>query len=149
MYVSFRCGCAHIVWCGRITHLGFRDTISRGSLTGGATRGPKGAQFPARGVTMERRKISTMSQYFLQHSTFASERPQVRTWRCQTCFLLRAPSNLVAPLSLTTTFLCSNAAKLQHSEPTCAAIFFLKWPTEQITSQRLYRSKSTNYQKGK
>ena len=76
MYVSFRCGCAHIVWCGRITHLGFRDTISRGSLTGGATRGPKGAQFPARGVTMERRKISTMSQYFLQYSTFASERPQ-------------------------------------------------------------------------
>jgi len=32
------------------------------------------------------------------NSTFASERPQVRTWGRQTCFLPRAPSNLVTPL---------------------------------------------------
>jgi len=34
-------------------------------------------------------------KYFLQYSTFASESPQVRTWGRQTCFLPRAPSNLV------------------------------------------------------
>jgi len=31
-------------------------------------------------------------------SGFASERPQVRTWGRQTCFLSRAPSDLVTPL---------------------------------------------------
>ena len=36
------------------------------------------------------------NKYFLQCSTFAFER--VRTWRRQTCFLPRAPSNLVMPL---------------------------------------------------
>jgi len=30
------------------------------------------------------------------NSTFASERPQVRTWGCQTCFLPWAPSNAPA-----------------------------------------------------
>jgi len=34
----------------------------------------------------------------LQHDKFASDRPQVRTWGSQTCFLPRAPSNLVTPL---------------------------------------------------
>ena len=47
----------------------------------------------------ERRKARTMSQYFLQRSKFASERPQVRTWGRQTSFLPRAPSKLVAPLN--------------------------------------------------
>jgi len=37
----------------------------------------------------------------LQYSTFASERSEVRTWGRQTCFLPRAPSNLVTPLSAT------------------------------------------------
>jgi len=37
-------------------------------------------------------------KYFLQYSTFASERPQVRTWGRQTCFLPRAPPNLVTSL---------------------------------------------------
>ena len=37
-------------------------------------------------------------KYFLQYSTFASERPQVRTWGRQTCFLALAPSNLVTSL---------------------------------------------------
>ena len=37
-------------------------------------------------------------KYFLQYSEFASERAQVPTWGRQTCFLPRAPSNLVTPL---------------------------------------------------
>jgi len=38
-------------------------------------------------------------KYFLQCSTLASDRSEVRTWERQTCFLFRAPSNLVTPLS--------------------------------------------------
>jgi len=34
----------------------------------------------------------------LQYSKFASERSQVRTWGRQTCFLPRAPFNLITPL---------------------------------------------------
>ena len=47
-----------------------------------------------------RRKVPTMSQVLssIQYCTFTSERPQFRTWGCQTCFLPRAPSNLVTPL---------------------------------------------------
>jgi len=37
-------------------------------------------------------------EHFFQNSTFASERPQVRTWGRETCFLLQVPSNLVMPL---------------------------------------------------
>ena len=37
---------------------------------------------------------------FLQYSTFASERPQVRTWGHQTYFLPWEPSNLVMPLGI-------------------------------------------------
>jgi len=37
-------------------------------------------------------------KYFLQYSTFVSERSQVRIWGRQTCFLSRAPFNLVTPL---------------------------------------------------
>jgi len=44
------------------------------------------------------RKVPTMPQNVLQYSTFASEKPQVRTWGRQTCFLPRVPSNLVTPL---------------------------------------------------
>jgi len=36
--------------------------------------------------------------FFLQYSTFASERPQVRTWGCRICFLPWEPSNLVTIL---------------------------------------------------
>ena len=41
---------------------------------------------------------TNVTKYFLQCSTFASERPQVRTWWRQTRFLPRAPYNLVTPL---------------------------------------------------
>jgi len=40
----------------------------------------------------------TVARYFLQYSKFASERAQVRTREWQTCFLPRAPSNLVTSL---------------------------------------------------
>jgi len=39
-------------------------------------------------------------KYFIDYSTFASERSQVWTWGRQTCFLPRAPSNLATPLLL-------------------------------------------------
>jgi len=43
-------------------------------------------------------KTQQCRQYFLQYSTFASERPQIRTRGRQTSFLSRAAFNLVAPL---------------------------------------------------
>jgi len=46
------------------------------------------------------KKSQKCHTHFLQYSTFASERPQVQTWGRQTCFLPRAPSNLVRPLSI-------------------------------------------------
>jgi len=46
--------------------------------------------------------------YFLQYSTFASERPQVLTWGRQTCILPRTPSNLVAPLGLGSSFMSTS-----------------------------------------
>jgi len=71
----------------------------------------RGAQFPGRQITMGaanncggRRKVPIMShhKYFLQYSTFASEKPRVRTWERQTCSLTRAPSNVVMPLQILT-----------------------------------------------
>jgi len=53
-------------------------------------------------------------QYFLQYSTFASERHQVRTLGRQTCFLPQAPSNLVTPLVV------SYVAKLLHVVMKCS-----------------------------
>jgi len=47
-------------------------------------------------------KFQKCHKHFLQYSTFASERPQVRTWGRQTCLLPRAPSNLVTPLGQVT-----------------------------------------------
>jgi len=52
-----------------------------------------------RWMTAGRRKVLTMSQD-LQYSAFASEKPQVRTYGRQTCFLARAPSNFVTPLTV-------------------------------------------------
>ena len=46
------------------------------------------------------KKSQPCHTYLLQYSTFASGRPQVRKWGRQTCFLPRAPSNLVSPLSI-------------------------------------------------
>jgi len=76
------------------------------------TRGSKGGTSPQvphhyrarnhcgrlRMTTHGAEKFQQCHKYFLQYSTFASKRPQVRTWERQTCFLFRAPSNLVTPL---------------------------------------------------
>jgi len=43
-------------------------------------------------------KSQQSHKYFLHYSTFASERPRVQTWGRQTCFLSRAPSDLVTSL---------------------------------------------------
>jgi len=43
-------------------------------------------------------KSQQCHKFFLQYSTFASKRSQFQTWGLQTCFLSRAPSNLVTPL---------------------------------------------------
>ena len=64
----------------------------------------KRAQFAGRRITMGApnhcggrqmtagvvEKSQQCHKYFLQYSTFASERPRFRTWACQTCFLPRA-----------------------------------------------------------
>jgi len=46
------------------------------------------------------KKSQQCHKHFLQYSTFASERPHAQTWGRQTCFLRRAPSILVTPLSI-------------------------------------------------
>ena len=61
------------------------------------TAGPsRGATRGARGRNSPKSPNNVISTFF--RSTFASERPQVRTEGRQTCFLPRAPSNLVTPL---------------------------------------------------
>jgi len=62
-------------------------------------QGGKGGAFPRRRITArDAEKSQQRHKYFLQYSTFASKKPQVRKWRRQTCFLPQAPSNLVTPL---------------------------------------------------
>jgi len=56
-----------------------------------------------------------MSKYFLQYSIFASERPQVRTWGRQTCFLPQATYNLVTPLCGCIAFTHAFAHKCKHA----------------------------------
>jgi len=49
-------------------------------------------------------------------SRFAFERPQVRTWGRQTCFLSRAPSNLVTPLPNTHSTKASGTEIQRHDQ---------------------------------
>ena len=63
------------------------------------------AKFPApdhcggRRITVRgAEKSQQCHKYFLQYSTFASERHQVRTRECQNCILSRVPSSLVKAL---------------------------------------------------
>jgi len=75
------------------------------SLRQGRNEGGKGATIPrapnrygGAESLRERQKSQQYHKCFLQYSIFASERPQVRTLVRQSCFLTRAPSNLVTPL---------------------------------------------------
>jgi len=47
------------------------------------------------------KKSQQCHKHLFQNSTFASEKPQVRTWGRQTCFFSQAPSNLGTPLHIT------------------------------------------------
>ena len=96
------------IWCleEKWNYLGikYQDSGVVKGVTGG-----QGGTIPRRitmGVTDDcggRRNISTMPQvgYFLQFSTFASERHQVRTQGRLTCCFPRAPSSLITPLGMT------------------------------------------------
>ena len=60
----------------------------------GGAQSLRGRPIPADGAE----KPWHCHKYCLQYSTFNSEKPQVRTWGRQNCFLPWAPSNLVTPL---------------------------------------------------
>jgi len=75
----------------------FRRVAARSNH--GRNDGGQGAQFPGRRVTGAENPNNVTSTV-LQCSTFASEKPQVRIWGRQTCFLPRAPSDLVTPLAV-------------------------------------------------
>jgi len=64
----------------------------------GVTRGKGGHNSQGAESLRGNRKVPTKPQVFLQYSTFAFEKAQVRTWGRQTCFLHRALSNLVTPM---------------------------------------------------
>ena len=70
----------------------------------GRNDGVKGHNSPGAESLWGRRKVLTILQE-LQCSTFASVRPQVRTYGRQTCLLPRMPSNPVTPLKLAPFFL--------------------------------------------
>jgi len=64
-------------------------------------------------------KSQQCHKHFLQYSTFAPERHQVRTWRRQTSFLPREPSNLVASLWAVACILMTRRRYIQPGfEPT-------------------------------
>jgi len=87
----------------------------------GRNDGEQGAQFSGRRVTMRAPKNpNNVTSTVLQCSTFASERPQVRAWGRQTCFLPRAPSDLVTPLAV--------------SQYSSAFSMCLKWGVAQLHS---------------
>ena len=72
-------------------------------------RGVKGggAQFTWRHITAGCAENSQPGRkYFLQYNTIACERPLVRTWWCQTCFLT-GRHNLITPLVVQTVCPCT------------------------------------------
>jgi len=67
--------------------------------TQGRKEGVRGSQFPGRRITAwGSEKLPKCLKCFLQYSTFAFEKPQVRTRGHQTYFLHHGPSNPVTPL---------------------------------------------------
>ena len=60
--------------------------------------GARGHNSPGIESLLGGKKSQQGHKHFFKSTTFASERPQVRTWVQQTCFLPQAPSNLVTPL---------------------------------------------------
>ena len=111
---EFRCSCARSPTLQLVIGQGQANRVQ----TKGVTRGERGLRFPGRRIAMGApndcegaEKSQQCHKYFLQHSVFASEWPQVRTWGHQTCFLPRAPSNFVTPLVQTQAYV-----PYQHGE---------------------------------
>jgi len=71
-------------------------TMKGTDLPRGVTRGGKGGEIPrAPNHYGSAKKSLQYQKYFLQQQICFRKKPQVRTWGRQTCFLSRAPSNLV------------------------------------------------------
>jgi len=105
------------LWLQLCTMISWGASLS--AIIRGVTTGVKGHNSPDTESLWGRRKVLTMSQ-ILQCSTFASEMPQVPTWGRQTCFVPRAPSNLVTTLTV-----------IQYSS---ALSMYIKWRVAQLHS---------------
>ena len=90
-------------------------------------------------------KSQKCHKHFLQYNKFASERDQVRTWGCQTCFMSRAPSNLVTPLLLSpVTTYTGTVSSIHNSADTFGKRFYQvvsvnkMQKLQKISSKQLY-----------
>jgi len=66
----------------------------------GRNKGEKGGTMPGHQITAVAEKSQQCASTFLKYSTFAPERPYLRTRGRQTCFLPRARSNRTTTLHL-------------------------------------------------
>jgi len=87
----------------------------------GVTRGSREHNSPGAESLWGRRmtewgakKSQPCHKYFLQYSAIASRRPRVQTWGRQTCFLPRAPSDLVASLGRAPCCVCACGTRSEH-----------------------------------
>ena len=104
----------------------------------------KGARFLGAESLRGSKSSSNVMSTFFQNSTFASERPQVRTWGCQTCFMSRAPSNLVTPLHDAHHDCLAKMAKFVYinTRPSVA-----NYQSQNFWNKMLLMSKSFNHRK--
>jgi len=80
--------------CGDSTH----RAVTKGGKRGTTPQTPNHGR-SCRITAQAAEKSQQCHKYLLQYSALASDRPQVRTWGRQACFLPRAPSKLVTPMS--------------------------------------------------
>jgi len=80
--------------CGDCTHRGVTKGGKRGTIPQALNHG-RGCRITAEAAE----KSQQCHKNLLQYSALASDRPQVRTWGRQTCFLPRALSKLVTPVN--------------------------------------------------
>ena len=72
----------------------------------------KGGTIPGRGITAGANKPQQCHKHFFHNSTFASERPQIRTWGRQTCILPHQASSNFVTLSAQ----CTSRLSSQNGE---------------------------------
>jgi len=113
---------------------------SQGPAPRGVPRGARGGGYRAESMRGAE-KFQQCCMYFLQCSILALERPKVRTWKRQTCFLPRVPSNRVTPLPAPSTgcgncnlanfmsLKLNNAARSEHQPPMWFANSEILWNT--------------------